>query len=142
MSQTKRSQWKNQFKKIGSSSRLHEQIRVIFSEDPYFKSLSCYQEVPVSALVPSYNDNSHRIDWFIDELFTVLEIHGSQHYKMANFGGIPFGEAQGNFHQGKVRDNVKKQALLDEGYEYREISYKLMNKMNAEMLKQIIFGDD
>ena len=98
--------------------------------------------MPVSALVPSYRSNRQCVDWYIDELGTVLELHGKQHYEMANFGNIAYEKAKKNFHNIQYRDNSKKQALLEEGIEYREISYKLKSKLNAELLKQIIFYGD
>lgn len=136
--QNRRSQWNNQFKKIDSASSLHEKMRKILSTDPYFRFLHCYQEVAVSALVPSYAESLHRIDFYLDELYTVIEIHGNQHYEITNFGGLPYEEAEYNFRKGKLRDSSKKQALLEAGYKYIEISYKDMNNMDAEKLKHII----
>lgn len=137
--QSTRSKWKNQFQKLSNSSKFHEAVRLILTTDPFFKKLTCFQEVPVSALVPSYRSNQQCVDWYIDELGTVLELHGKQHYEMANFGNIAYEKAKKDFHNIQYRDNSKKQALLEEGIEYREISYKLKSKLNAELLKQIIF---
>ena len=55
--------------------------------------MNCFQEVPVAALVPSYVYNNHKVDWYIDELGIILEIHGKQHYEMANFGNDPYIDA-------------------------------------------------
>ena len=139
--QNKRSQWKNQFFEIESASALHNKIRKIFISDPFFKKLKCFQEVPVSALVDNYHYNSHKVDWFIDELGTIVEIHGKQHYEVANFGNIPYMEALVQHNNIRYRDNMKKTALIDAGYEYREINYKIIKKMDAKTIKQIILNN-
>lgn len=140
--QNKRSKWKNQFQQIDSASKFHEKIRSIFQEDPFFRNLSCFQEVPVSALVNSYTSNRHCVDWYIDELGMILELHGEQHYAMANYGNIPYEEAVKQFNNIKYRDNEKKLALTQAGYEYREISYKLKNKITAALLKEILLNEE
>ena len=136
--QNRRSKWKNQFQKVESSSQFHETVREIFINDEFFKNLSCYQEVPVSALAPGYDNNNHCIDWYIDELGVILELHGEQHYKLTNYGNIPYEKAKTNFLNIQFRDNKKKLALLNAGYEYREISYKTKGKLTASFLKDII----
>ena len=103
--------------------------------------MKCFQEVPVAALVPGYRHNSHKVDWFIDELGIVIEVHGKQHYELQNFGNSPYMDALKNFNNIKYRDNLKKTALIDAGYEYKEIHYKIAKKINAQTLKEIIFGD-
>ena len=140
--QKKRTKWKRQFRRIGSSSLFHETVRKIFVEDTFFKNLSCYQEVPVVDLVDGYSNGRHHVDWYIDELNTVLELHGEQHYAMVNYGNLPFGDAARSFKQIQQRDQQKKQALIIAGYEYREISFKEKKRINAELLKQIIFYDE
>jgi len=137
--QQKRTSWKTQYQQIESASDFHEAVRQIFISDPFFKNLNCFQEVPVSALVETYGDNRHHIDWYIDELGTVIELHGEQHYKMTNFGNISYEKAEKAFNQMKYRDNQKKYAIIDAGYEYREINYKLKRKLSSELLKEIIF---
>jgi len=137
--QNKRSKWKNQFQEISSSSNFHEKIRFILKEDPFFRNLSCFQEVPVSALVPSYKNNQHCIDWYIDELGIIIELHGGQHYSMVNYGNIPYEKAMKRFYNIRYRDNEKKLALTLAGYEYVEISYKLSNKIDAALLKELLF---
>lgn len=135
---TKRSQWKNQFTTIESASKLHNHIRHIFANDSFFRRMNCFQEVPVSALVPSYFNNSHRVDWFVDELMAVVEVHGRQHYKMQNFGNKPYMEALKDFNNGRYRDNIKKTALLDADYVYVEIPFNLVKKMDGPSLKDLI----
>ena len=92
-------------------------------------------------LVPSYKHNSHKVDWYIDELGIIIEVHGKQHYEFANFGNEAYMDAFKNFNNIKYRDNLKKTALLEAGYEYREINYKVAKSITADILKEIIFGD-
>lgn len=136
--QNKKSKWVNQYKRIHSSN-FHEKLRQIFVADPFFKNLSCYQEVQVSSLVPGYSSNMHCVDWYIEEFRLIIELHGEQHYKATNYGNASFEVTQKNFNNIKYRDNLKKTALLNAGYEYIEISYKQSNKLDAQSLKDIIF---
>ena len=129
----------DKYKKIDSSSNFHELVRKILIEDPYFKNLKCYQEVPVSYLVPGYTHNNHHIDWYIEELRTIIELHGNQHYKRTNFGNKPYLQSVYDFNNIKYRDNMKKTALLQNDFEYIEIPYSFMKKLNSNTLKQIIF---
>ena len=133
-----KSNWINQYTKIHSSN-FHEKVRQIFITDSFFKNLSCYQEVQVSSLVPGYSNNQHCVDWYIEELRLVIELHGEQHYKMVNFGNTPYSEASKNFHNIQYRDNLKKTSLMDFGYEYLEINYKLKSKLTNSLLKELIF---
>ena len=123
-----------------NSSNFHEKVRQVLVTDPFFKNLSCYQEVQVSSLVPGYSSNQHRVDWYIEELRTVLELHGQQHYKQTNFGNKPYADSFADFNNLKYRDNLKKTKLLDFGYEYVEIPYKDLQKITAEYLKNKIFN--
>ena len=72
--QNKRSQWVNQYTLIDSASAFHNKVRDIFITDTFFKGLNCFQEVLVSALVPGYLNNYDAVDWYIDELNTVIEL--------------------------------------------------------------------
>ena len=114
-------------------------MRDIFRNDSFFKSLSCYQEVPVADLVPCYSSRQHRVDWYLDEFRTVIELHGKQHYELVNFSNKPYLEAERDFNNIKFRDNLKKTALIEAGYEYIEISFKDKKKLNAEFIKNKIF---
>lgn len=96
----------------------------------------------MSALVNTYQNNRHCVDWYIDELGMVVELHGRQHYALANYGNIPYEKAVKEFHNIRYRDNEKKLALLNAGYEYREISYKLKTKLNSEVLKNILLYEE
>ena len=133
-----KTKWKNQFQTI-ASSKFHSDVGNIFRTDSFFKSLSCYQEVPVADLVPCYSSRQHRVDWYIDEFRTIIELHGKQHYEMVNFSNKAYLEAERDFNNIKFRDNLKKTALLDAGYEYVEISFKDKKKLTASFLKNKIF---
>jgi hypothetical protein len=131
----KRSSWNNQFYHYPNASKFHNDVRDIFRLDDFFKNLHCYQEVPVSALVESYPNNKDFVDWYIDELCTVLELHGKQHYEQILFGYKPYAEAKKDFHNIQYRDNRKKTYLVDSGYNYVEISYKEAKLLSSEFLK-------
>lgn len=128
----------DKYKKIESSSKFHEKVRKILINDPFFKNLKCYQEVPVKYLVPSYSFANHHFDWYIEELRTVIELHGRQHYVRSNFGNKAYLESVKDFNNIKYRDNLKKTAVINSDFEYREISYKLENKLDSTLLKNII----
>lgn len=133
-----KTKWKNQFQTI-DSSKFHSDVRDIFRNYQFFKNLSCYQEVPVQDLVPGYPSRMHRVDWYIDEFRLIIELHGKQHYELVNFGNKSFMDAQKDFNNIQFRDNQKKTALLEAGYEYIEISYKDKNKLSGPYLQEEIF---
>ena len=135
----KRSAWHNQFFHYPNASKFHNTVRDIFRTDNYFKNLKCYQEVPLSALVSSYPNNFDTVDWFIDELNTVIELHGKQHYEQVIFGYKPYEIAKKDFHNIQYRDNRKKTFLIDSGYNYVEISYRDAKKLSSDYLKNKIF---
>ena len=135
-----RTSWKNQFYNYDSASKLHQKVKHIFSTDPFFKQLQCYQEVPVRDLVSTYLNYLDAVDWYIDEYNIILELHGIQHYKMQSFGSTDsFFNQKKNFHNIQYRDNRKKTSLLEAGYNYIEIPYKDYDKINSDFLKQKIF---
>ena len=141
-SKLQRSKWITKYQQIETSSKFHEDIRTILIQDDYWGRFSCYQEVPVSSIVETYPNNRHCVDWFIDELGCILELHGQQHYNLVNFGNTSYGKAKKDFNNIKYRDNMKKTALEDAGYLYIEIPYKLANKLDAKLLKKLIFEKD
>lgn len=107
-------------------------------EDTFLKQLRCFQEVPVQDLAPNYPNRTHRFDWFIEELGTVIELHGQQHYKFTNRGNVGYDQAQRDFKELQARDRAKKAAAIEAGYKYVEISYKEYRRLNAERLKKLI----
>ena len=139
MTNDKRSGWSDQFFHYPNASKFHNKLRDLFRTDSYFKNLKCYQEVPLSGLVISYPNNYDAVDWFIDELNTVIELHGKQHYEQVLFGYKPYEEAKKDFHNIQYRDNRKKTFLIDAGYNYVEVSYKEAKKITSDYIKQKIF---
>lgn len=136
-----RAQWKNQFHLYESASLFHNKVREIFITDQYWKQLHCFQEVSVKDLVESYPNRYDAIDWFVDELNTVLELHGIQHYKMQSFGSQDsFFNQKKAFNNIKYRDNRKKTFLSEAGYNYIALSYKDVSKLSSEYLKSIILN--
>lgn len=131
--------WKNQFFHYESASDFHNKVREIFCTDAYFKQIQCYQEVLVSSLVETYPNNLDAVDWYIETLNLVIELHGEQHYKPTSFGNESAIQKRINFNNIKYRDNKKKTALLDSGYNYIEIPYNLKYKLDAEFLKTLIY---
>lgn len=92
-------------------------------------------------LVESYPNRYDAIDWFVDELNTVLELHGIQHYKMQSFGSQDsFFNQKKAFNNIKYRDNRKKTFLSEAGYNYIALSYKDVSKLSSEYLKSIILN--
>lgn len=63
-----------------------------------------------------------------------------QHYQATNFGNIGYDDAQLEFKNIKKRDNKKRIAAINAGYDYLEIHYKYYAKLNEELLANMIFG--
>ena len=132
--------WMNQFVKLESASKFHNKVREIFATDPVFANFSCYQEINVCDLVEGYYVGNHHYDWYIEELNTVVELHGQQHYKVTNWGDKTVEEAERAFYRMKNRDSMKKAAAERAGYNYIEISYKEYKNLDSERLRELIFG--
>lgn len=83
------------------------------------------------------------VDWYIDELNVVIELHGRQHYTIQSFGSKDsvFNQKK-NFNNIKYRDNRKKTFILNANINYLEISYKDKGKINAEYLKKLILNKE
>ena len=133
-----REKWKTQFQVIDSASKFHNKVRQIFATDTFFRQMKCFQEVPVVDLCPGYRYSNHHFDWYIDELHTVLELHGVQHYKVVNFGNVGAARAKKNFEGIQQRDQQKAQAVIDAGFEYRVIKYDEIKQLDADFLKRRI----
>ena len=137
---TNRSQWKNQFFLYENASSFHNKVREIFITDSFFKQLNCFQEVLVKSLVPTYPNNFDAVDWYVDQLNVVIELHGVQHYKMQSFGSKDSYINQVKaFNNIKYRDNRKKTYLKDAGYTYIEIPYTHKNKLSSDFLKTLLY---
>ena len=134
-----RSRWTDQFTELPSQSKFHNKVREILVSDPILKGFFAYQEVPVKDLCEDYDAN-HYFDWYIEELNLVVELHGAQHYKVVNFGNISYEAAQSNFRDIRKRDRQKKEAAEASGLFYLEISHKEYKKLDADRLKELLFG--
>jgi hypothetical protein len=137
---SKRSTWFDQYHLYPHASKFHNTLRTFFTTDPYFKKLKCYQEVPLKALVESYPNSFDAVDWFIDELNTVIELHGKQHYEKVMFGKKSFYEAEQDFKNIQFRDNRKKTYLLEANYNFVEISYKEAKLLTPQYIKDKVFS--
>ena len=135
-----RSRWSSQFEELSNQSKFHEKVRHILCTDQFLSGLQCYQEVPVKDLCEGYS-STHWFDWYIDELDTVIELHGQQHYKVVNRGNVSYEQAQSDFANGQKRDSAKKAAAIRNGYKYVEISYKHYKKLDATSFKEMIFKE-
>lgn len=133
-----RSRWTNQYKALGNQSKFHEKVRALLQTDEILRSFSCYQEVPVKDLCQDYPD-THWFDWYIEELGTVVELHGQQHYKVVNRGNVSYEQAQRDFEGIQSRDVQKKKAAIAAGLKYVEISYKEYPKLDAARLRELLF---
>ena len=71
---------------------------------------------------------------------TVVELHGTQHYRPTAFGSMSANQKQKNFQDSQSRDRMKKQAAEDNGTKYVAIHYKMKDKIDEAYLKQQIFG--
>lgn len=129
---------KTQYEAIEGASQFHENFRELLRTDPNLKHLRCYQEVNVEKLIPNYQYKNHHFDWFIETWGCIVELHGAQHYKIANYGNISAEDAEVNLRNIKFRDSVKEIAARSHGYIYVAIPYKYANKLTYELLEQLI----
>lgn len=130
--------WANQFKVLPNQSNFHEEVRLILATYTPYSRYSCYQEVPVHELIEDYENRMHRYDFYIRELNLIIEVHGRQHYEQVSFGKISYDAAAQNFQKMKNRDWQKKQAAIDNGYEYLEIHFKNRTKLDFEKFHKLV----
>ena len=138
---TSKATWKDQFSVIDGNSNFHQEVREIFSTDSFFSMYHCYQEVFVCDLIPEYPYRMHRFDWYIDELATVVELHGQQHFMPVRFGDSSYAQVQQLFRDNQTRDKAKRQAAIEAGYRYVSISYTQRKELSGKMLKALILGE-
>lgn len=132
--------WSNQWVTLPNQSNFHEHIRLIFTTESFFKKLSCYQEVNVKDLIPTYQYHTHRYDWYIKELNLILELHGDQHYKPISFGNVSFREKMNTFQNIQQRDSMKESAALENDLFYLALPYRKYHNVDGDTLKTIIIG--
>jgi hypothetical protein len=136
-----RARWHTQFVVLEGSSNFHKTVGQILATDPLFRHSRCFQEVPIKDLVPDYGPD-HRLDWYLADYNVCLELHGAQHYKATSFGSSPVRKVEEDFRESQYRDNLKKTALVQAGYVFREVHYRLAKRLNPELLKAIIFSEE
>ena len=129
--------WRDQYKFLKYQSKFHERIRQLFITSLPFKNFRCYQELQLKDLVPDCNRN-YEIDWYIQELNTILELHGKQHYEATNFGNIDYHTNERNFYRSRERDNDKMNIALDAGFFYAILPYNLEKNITAASLMKLI----
>ena len=133
-----RSRWKTKFYDIEGASKFHKSIQTILIEDEYFKSMNCYQEVPVEDLAPGFPYKGYHYDWYIQPLNCIIELHGQQHYKVTRFGNYSMDTAIRNFEEGTQRDTDKEYAALENNYTYIVISYIEQKRLCGSYLRMRI----
>jgi len=126
-----------------NASKRHKELYNILINSPYFQHMIIKQEVSIRDLVPTYAAPRHKCDWYIKDLGVVIEVHGEQHYKPVNFGGVHPHIARDQFGGVKRRDNMKRTALKAEGYTYVEIKYdeKLSESMLIDKIEHAASAD-
>lgn len=127
-----RSKWKNKHFVKEDASKLHLALQDILLNSPSFKNFQAYQEVPVSALVKT--KEILYIDWFIESLNVIIELHGIQHYKPTSFTNVGKTKTQFNFIAATHRDSKKKYLLKEAGYTFIEIPYTDLKLLNEQYL--------
>jgi very-short-patch-repair endonuclease len=83
---------------------------------------------------------SHRVDWYLEDLNLVLELHGKQHYQVENFGGEEWERAHWRFVQGASRDTEKQVALEQAGYLYRVMGPTKASSLTSQLLREVLLG--
>lgn len=79
------------------------------------------------------------MDWYIESLGVVIELHGRQHYEAVDFGGEGPHVAGWRFRKATQRDNQKKEAIIEAGYSIVTIPYS--TKITPETLKELVLGE-
>lgn len=111
-----------QFAYRRSASALHKIVGNCL-RDGAFSNFKVYQEYPVNKVNPDFSSGREKFDWVILDLGIVIECHGKQHYEPVTFGGITKEEAKKRLQLQKEKDELKKQAALDAGFNYVVIPY-------------------
>lgn len=105
------------------SSKLHRYVGEIL-KDPIFRLHKIYEEFPVSTVNPNWHSNRHKFDWVIKDLRVVIEVQGQQHKKMVKWNGnTSDDQARGKLEYQIYTDTRKKQAAIDAGWAYVDISF-------------------
>lgn len=132
--------WFDQYKQLPNQSVFHEDFRQLLCSEKPFCNYKCFQEVAVVSLFPEYPNTKHRYDWYIEELRTIVELHGKQHYMPVGFGKASFETIQRDFLAQKNRDWQKKQIAIENNFNYVEIpfNFKLTKQTLLEKILETI----
>lgn len=117
-----------QYEYRDSASKLHKHIGRVLRESKLFSHYKVYQEYPVNLINTSYPNAQHKFDWVILDLAIVIEVHGQQHYSATSFGSNK--DKAELFYDLKRRDKKKRDAAIDAGFTYLEISYDEIDKVD------------
>lgn len=101
--------------------------------------LAIQQEVAVKDLCPTYDNGRDRFDYYLPSFNLVVELHGEQHFKPVNFGGISDNAAK-NAYVNRVKvDEKKRKAARDAGYVY--VSFRYDEPMTMGILMERLSAD-
>jgi very-short-patch-repair endonuclease len=118
-------------------SKLARQIGEILTTESYFSNMTCYYEYPVKLVNQDYYTNREHFDYAIKNLKVVIEINGRQHDNPTSWSG-DVEDAIDSFKGIQRRDFTKKDAAVSAGWTYVEIPYSYLNKINGEILIELI----
>jgi hypothetical protein len=113
---------------------LHQKIGEVLRTSAIFSSYKIYQEYPVSQINSSYKNKQHKFDWVVLDLALVIEVHGQQHFFDTTFGGTP---DQNKFLDIKKRDKTKRDAAIEVGFTYLEISYDKIKEIDDQFVYKL-----
>lgn len=125
------------FKYRKNASKLHKAVGEILRNNKSLGIQETYQEYPVSRVNKTYRNNRHHFDWVIPHIHLVIECHGEQHYRPVAFDGNAE-KAISDFRSLKARDAKKKEAALSANFNYVEVSYSLLKKLDEDKLMELI----
>lgn len=131
-----KAKWKGKLHKYPEASRIHNRVRELMLSGR-FLFYRAFQEVPLKDLVENYNGGM-RVDWYVEDLNLVIELHGKQHYEQTSFGAESKLTSNFNWIASKDRDSNKKGLLQDAGYLFVEIPYSDESILTQEYLLQKI----
>jgi hypothetical protein len=117
-----------------NASLFHQHFGEILTNSPIFKNYSLFQEYRLDKVNPSFTGRPLFIDWVISDLKVCAELMGTQHEKVSDFSGKSEDGGIQAFKDGRKRDKIKKQYILDAGWTYIEIPYKDRNKITDQYI--------
>jgi len=129
-----------QYQYRNNASSLHKKVGDYLRESNLFKYHKIFQEYPVNLINPDYGNPRHRFDWVITDLKIVVEVMGAQHFTITRWGNMDADEAYDQFLAGKARDDAKKQAAIEAGFTYIEISYNEIDEVSDSFMIQKMKG--